>query len=196
MSSFSLTDNYSASQIADLAKVEHNPRTQKRLWAIRMLLLRQSPEAVCQIFDCLPGTLEEWVARFNQDGPQGLGDKPRSGPRKRLKAEDEERFHQRVLNGPLPGDNIHTFRLLDLQLILKNEFGAEFTTLPGVWTLCKRLKLSHLMPRPYNPRSDQEAQETFKKTSRTKSRANRKSSQAKQSRSGLKMKCVRASTAP
>lgn len=195
MSTFCLTDKYSANQVAELAKVEHNPRAQKRLWAIRGLLLKQTADAVCHFFDCLPETLKEWVSRFNEEGPPGLCDKPRSGPCKRLTADAEERFRERVLAGPLPEDGIHTFRLLDLQQILKNEFDADFTTLAGVWVLCKRINLSHLMPRPYNPKSDTEAQETFKKTSRARSNWNGKRGLRKQSRSGSKMNCVPGSTA-
>jgi transposase len=195
MDLFKLTDKFTADDVAALANVEQNPRTRTRLWAVRLLLLNEPPDTVCKTFDCQLETLAAWVERFNRDGPQGLNDLPRSGPGKLLKPDQEDAFRQRVLDGPKPEDGIHTFRLLDFQLILEREFQAKYTSLPGVWKLCKRLMLSHLMPRPYNPKADPVAQEAFKKSSLKKSKTRGKNTRIKALRSGARTRCAPASTA-
>ena len=158
-------------------------------------MLNQPPESVCQIFDCQSEALADWVGRFNSEGVPGLRDRPRTGAKKRLKPEFEDAFRQRVLAGPKAEDGIHTFRLLDLQLILKNEFQAEYKSLPGVWELSKRLGLSHLMPRPYNPKGDPVEQEAFKKTLPAGPALKVKNTPGRPSPSGAWMKCGAASTA-
>jgi transposase len=110
-------------------------------------------------------TLRDWIHRYNAAGVAGLADLPRSGRTAALSAEQQAEFRALVLAGPeLARDGVVRWRCIDLRSVIAKRFEVTMHE-RSVGKLLRRLELSRVQPRPYNPKQDLEAQETFKKTS-------------------------------
>ncbi|WP_165253854.1 helix-turn-helix domain-containing protein, partial [Paludisphaera soli] len=68
--------------------------------------------------------IRRWVARYNAEGPDALGDRPRPGQPTLLREPDVDRFRARLEAGPTPGDGVCTLRGRDVRAILRAEFGV------------------------------------------------------------------------
>ena len=110
-------------------------------------------------------TLRDWVHRYNAAGIAGLADLPRSGRTAALSADQQAEFRSLVLAGPeLARDGVVRWRCIDLRSEIAERFAVTMHE-RTVGKLLSRLGLSRVQPRPYNPKQNLEAQETFKKTS-------------------------------
>jgi len=133
---------------ADLAK-----RLRTVLLASRDLRLRRSrPVPVSATVRCKTG----W-----REGLNGLETRPSRGRKGPLTAEEAERFRWRIEAGALPEDGVCVLRGLDVQQILRQEFG-KVCSLDSVYCLLYRLGFSSLVPRPRHPKAGSAAQEGFK----------------------------------
>jgi transposase len=109
-------------------------------------------------------TLRDWVIRYNAEGTDGLRDRPHTGRPPLLAPEQEEELAQLIAAGPdLERDGVIEFRVRHIREIAARNFGADYTR-SGMQERLHRMKLSYLKPRPIHPKTDPEAQETFKKT--------------------------------
>lgn len=132
-------------------------------------------------------SVQEWVARYNADGLDGLKTKSGRGRKPPLTPEQEEQLQQRLDAGPLPEDGVCTLRGKDVQRILAKEFG-QLRSLNAVYGLLHRLGYSSLVPRPRHPQGDPAAQEEFKKNSARGSPRFKRSIPTVGSKSSTKMK--------
>jgi transposase len=106
--------------------------------------------------------LSEAVKRYNAEGLDGLDDRPRSGRRRRLDPEQEQRLRTIVLDGPDPEkDGISAYTLDDLARIVKERFGVDYGP-TGVSAVLHRLGFSRQKARPHHPKKDEAAQAAFK----------------------------------
>src|SRR5258705_5343476 len=65
----------------------------------------------------------DWHNRYEEDGIEGLHDRPRPGRQPRVDAVTSERFKERMVAGAaLEPDGVVAFRRVDAQRILKEEF--------------------------------------------------------------------------
>ena len=108
-------------------------------------------------------TVSVWVKRYEEEGIEGLKDRPGRGARQRLSPENIPEFRDKVLKeqeqrsgGRLKGE--------DIRSILKDHFNADYS-LSGVYELLKRCGMSWVGPRTVHPQSDSEKQDEFKKIS-------------------------------
>jgi transposase len=154
--------HHSEQELERLASREKGADLAKRLRTV--LLAKQgftAPEvATCTGFS--RRTVQDWVARYNQEGLRGLETRPGRGRKGPLTAEEAERLQRRIEAGPLPEDGVCVLRGLDVQRILQQEFG-KLRSLDSVYRLLHRLGFSSLVPRPRHPKADPAAQEEFKK---------------------------------
>jgi transposase len=103
----------------------------------------------------------EWHNRYEEDGIEGLRDRPRPGRQPRVDAVTSARFKERITAGAeLERDGVVAFRAVDAQRILKEEFEID-CSLSSTYRLLHRLKLSWLAPRPRHPQADATAQAAF-----------------------------------
>src|SRR3984893_9879006 len=103
----------------------------------------------------------EWHTRYEEDGIEGLRDRPRPGRQPRVDAETSARFKERIVAGAeLQRDGVVAFRAVDAQRILKEEFEID-CSLSSTYRLLHRIKLSWLAPRPRHPQADATAQAAF-----------------------------------
>ena len=160
--------HHSEQELERLASREKRADLAKRLRAV--LLAKQgftAPEvATCTGFS--RRTVQDWVARYNHEGLNGLNTRLGRGRKGPLTAEEAERFRRRIEAGPLPEDGVCVLRGLDVQRILRQEFG-KLRSLDSIYRLLHRLGFSSLVPRPRHPKADPAAQEEFKKKWASKS---------------------------
>lgn len=156
----------SAPELTKAVKLEKDNRVKKRLQSLA--LLKQGWK-VCDVGIAVlvtPRTIENWINRYNQDGRDGLREKPRTGAPVKLKNDID--FCRRIDAGAdVKNDKVSTLHGKEIQRILKDDFGAEYA-LSGVYCLLHRLGYSSLKPRPYHYKADASAQEAFKKTLHSK----------------------------
>jgi transposase len=68
----------------------------------------------------------EWHNRYEEDGIEGLRDRPRPGRQPRVDAVTSARFKERIVAGAeLERDGVVAFRGVDAQRILKEEFEID-----------------------------------------------------------------------
>jgi transposase len=134
-------------------------------------------------------TLRDWVHRYNALGIGGLVDRKAPGPPPRLTAQQEAELAQIVEQGPdVADDGIVRWRRVDLRDVIAARFGVALHE-RTVGKVLDRLGFSHMSVRPRHPKADAEAQEAFKKTSRSWSSASyRMSPRQSRSRSGSRTK--------
>ena len=105
--------------------------------------------------------------RYNAEGIEGLSSRTSTGRPAALSPEQMIRLKALVLAGPDPAKHgVVRWRCADLQRVIGEEFEVDVHE-RTVGKLLRRLELTRLQPRPYNPKRDLDAQEAFKKTSPT-----------------------------
>jgi len=109
-------------------------------------------------------TLRDWVHRYNAAGIAGLTSRCSSGRPPALDEAQMDELKALVIKGPDPEtDKVVRWRCLDL----RGQVAQRFTVTVHERTIGKwlhRLKLTRLQPRPFYPKKNAEAQETFKQS--------------------------------
>ena len=157
-----IAKKWDAQALEELARSERNARVCRRLLALRQLALGHSMEYAAQVSLVSVSQIYNWLRRYEEQGVEGVRDRPRCGAPQRLKPKREAAFVQRVIEGPGAHSGLSAWRGEDLRVVLREEFGASYS-LSGVYALLHRLGLSTLVPRPQHPASDVVAQAAFKK---------------------------------
>ena len=110
-------------------------------------------------------TLRDWVHRYNEAGPVGLVSRKPPGAAAKLNPAQMAELREVVIAGPDP--DIHKvirWRCVDLRDEVSRRFSVNVPERTiGKWL--HKLGLTRLQPRPYHPKKDAVAQETFKKIS-------------------------------
>ena len=136
-----------------------------RLVALALVLEGASRTAAARAGGMDRQTLRDWVIRYNEGGVDGLRDRPRSGRRPRLNAEQLAELARLVEEGPdIAMHRVVRWRCVDLQAEIKARFDVELSE-RHVGRLLGQLKFRRLSVRPRHPQTDEAAQQAFKKTS-------------------------------
>jgi len=156
----------SATALRELAAKTHDGAVVRRLLAIALILEGHSREAAARLSGMDRQTLRDWVHRYNADGVAGLNS--RWGPRRppALNEAQLEELRSLVLEGPdLERNGVVRWRCADLRAEIAARWSVTVTE-GTVGKLLRRLRMTRLQPRPYHPKKDAAAQETFKKLPR------------------------------
>jgi transposase len=155
---------YSAADLRRLASRETDGQVVRRLLALAMILEGYSRTDAAELNGMDRQTLRDWVHRYNADGLAGLISKVGLGPSRVLNEAQMAELLALVLAGPDPEvDKVVRWRCVDLRDQVARRFSVEVTVCTiGRWL--RELKLTRLQPRPFHPKKDLAAQETFKKT--------------------------------
>jgi transposase len=147
-----------ASKCRDAAQV-------RRLLAIALLLDGRSRSEAAEQNGMDRQTLRDWVHRYNEEGVDGLKSRRRPGPTPVLTEEQMAELKALVIDGPDPvKHNVVRWRCVDLRAAVAERFSVTVhKSTIGKWL--RKLDLTRLQPRPFHPKKDADAQETFKKTS-------------------------------
>ena len=108
-------------------------------------------------------TLRDAVVRYNAEGLEGLHDRPKGHPPRRLTAEEEAALAAVVVAGPDPErDGVCAWTGADLCRWLEGRFAKSYH--PSSMTrVLRRMGFSRQKARPSHPKKDAQAQERFKK---------------------------------
>src|SRR5947209_16058542 len=137
----------------------------RRMLALALVLEGASREEAARAAGMDRQTLRDWVHRYNAEGLAGLRDRPRSGRRPRLTAEQEAELVAAVEQGPDPDrDGVVRWRRVDLQALIEARFAVRLHE-RSVGKVLRRLGFARLSVRPEHPKADEAAQEAFKKAS-------------------------------
>ena len=153
---------------ADLRRAAVRARTPaaaRRMLAVALVLEGVSRRDAARQCGMDRQTLRDWVHRFNAEGPEGLYDRPRTGPARRLTPVQEAALKQIVRDGPdQERDGVVRWRRIDLQALIEERFEVAYHE-RTVGKVLHRLGFSHVSVRAHHPKADEETQQAFKKTS-------------------------------
>src|SRR5215831_16792682 len=149
-----------AAELRRLARGESG-RVCQRVLMIANMLEGVEHEEAARLAGLSRSAAYEWHNRYEEDGIEGLRDRPRRGRQPRVDAATSARFKERMVAGAaLERDGVVAFRGVDAQRLLKEEFGID-CSLSSTYRLLHRMKLSWLAPRPRHPQADAMAQAAF-----------------------------------
>ena len=135
----------------------------RRLLALALVLEGHSRSAAAAQNGMDRQTLRDWVHRYNAEGLPGLKSRCAPGRVPVLSEDQMAEFEALVLRGPDPEINmVVRWRGCDLQEEVARRFSvAVHQSTIGKWL--HKLEFTRLQPRPFHPKKNSEAQETFKK---------------------------------
>ena len=155
----------SARELRELATRTHEGAVVRRLLAIALILEGHSREEAARLSGMDRQTLRDWVHRYNADGVAGLSSRWGAGRPPALNETQMEELRSLVLEGPdLERNKVVRWRCIDLRAEIATRWSVTLTK-GTIGRLLRRLRMTRLQPRPYHPKKDAAAQETFKKTS-------------------------------
>lgn len=109
-------------------------------------------------------TLRDWVHRYNAEGVDGALDRPRSGRKPRLSADQLVEFDKIVERQPDPvADGVVRWRCADLKAQIAKRFGVALSE-RSVGRILNERGFRKLSARPQHPEVNTAAQEAFKQT--------------------------------
>ena len=136
----------------------------RRLLAIAAVLDGASREEAAKAGGMDRQTLRDWVIRFNEEGPEGLINKPSPGAPGKLNDKHKAFLARIVDEGPIPAiHGVVRWRACDLIMRLYEEFGLSVSD-DTVYRALKELGFSHVSARPRAYKQSTDAIEAFKKT--------------------------------
>jgi len=160
MSVFFFRSEPGAAELRRLARRESG-RVCQRVLLIANMLEGMEHEEAARLAGLSRSAAYEWHNRYEEDGIEGLRDRPRPGRPPRVDEATAARLKERIVAGAeLERDGVVAFRGVDAQPILKEEFAVD-CSLSSTYRLLHRAKLSWLAPRPRHPEADATAQTEF-----------------------------------
>ena len=156
-----VADHYTLEQLHDLVQAIPQKRLWRRVQTVVLAKQGWTAQDIADALGCSLKAVKNWVAQYNRGGIQALHERPRSGRPPRLDPQEYPRLKQRLDAPPRPEDCVCTFRGLDVQRILEQEFGV-LMSLQAVYDLLARFGYSSLLPRPQHEDANPEVQEFFK----------------------------------
>jgi transposase len=154
-----------AAELRELAVRSLDAAQSRRLLAIAMVLEGSSREDAARQAGMDRQTLRDWVHRYNEAGADGLKSRTAPGPQPKLSEAQMNELRALVIAGPDPAiHQVVRWRCVDL----RDEVVRRFEVTVGERTIGRwlgKLRLTRLQPRPYHPKKDPAAEESFKKSS-------------------------------
>ena len=159
--------DHTAEGLRDQARQSTDGAKVRRLLALAFILEGQTREAAASQSGMDRQTLRDRVPRYNAEGVAGLISIRTGGrPAVLTKAQMAE-LKTVTIKGPDPvTDKVVRWRCIDLREEVTRRFTVTVTERTiGKWL--RSMNLTRLQPRPFHPKKDEAAQETFKKTFRS-----------------------------
>lgn len=169
-------------ELRAIIRSEKNAKMATRLRAIAMARRGRTAEAIAAELDVAPRSVQEWIRRFNAEGPDGLRHRPKPGRPKLLSPEQERELSEMIEAGPDdPGRS--AWRGPVLVEKIEQAFGVSMS-LSGAYKTLHRLGFEPLRPRPKHRKSDPEAMAAWEDRAPFLSAKSANLTPAKRSRSG------------
>lgn len=158
-----------------------------RIRAVIFALKGETDSTIADRLGYSLGWVKKWISRYNKDGFDGLYDQVRSGAPTFLTDEQVAIFRSEILAGPDPEGILSRYRISDLVKLVQKRFKAQYSN-SGMHALMKRIKLSHVKPRPQHPKNNPLVMEEWKKKRKHSWTSKVFSTQKRTSKSGIKTK--------
>ncbi|WP_158970245.1 IS630 family transposase [Paraglaciecola sp. L3A3] len=140
---------------------EKNARMRVRLMALSHIQQGVNRTQAARYLHVSRRMVNEWVKRFNQDGLDGLKEKPRSGRPCALSAEQLQTLKIYIESHAIKPDGGRLKGTLIIDYV-KQEFDITYG-LTNIYRLLHQLGFSWITSRSKHPKQSQEAQDEFKK---------------------------------
>jgi len=165
-----LRDDFDAVGVRGFATQCDDTRQVRRLLAIAAIYDGMSRSDAARIGGMDRQTLRDWVHRFNEEGPEGLINRPGAG-RPRLLNETQMGELARIVEvGPDPAsDGVVRWRRIDLVQVIEKRFGIVCSE-RVISDFLVALGFSRMSVRPQHPKQDVRVISAFKKTLPPRSR--------------------------
>jgi len=155
----------SAAELRMAAAATRNGHVARRLLALALVLEGANRTEAARLCGMDRQTLRDWVHRYNDEGIEGLYDRPLSGRPTRLTQAQQGMVADWINTGAdLGRDGVIRWRRIDVKRRIETEFGKTMSE-QAVGNMLRRLGFSHISVRPRHPKHDEAAQEAHKKTS-------------------------------
>jgi transposase len=154
---------YSSEEIKALIKKDERYTIGLRLYAVYQVSLGEPSRKLEELFHTSFKQILNWVHRFEQEGIEGLKDKPGRGRKSSLSAE-QNRILSELLLEVSPTDygyNTETWTGPILIDWVKINFEVEFKK-AQIYNIVKKLGFSYQKAKGFYPEADPKAQEEFK----------------------------------
>src|SRR6202165_1727629 len=140
--------DFSSQELRRLARRVKDAGQARRLLGIAAVLDGASREEAAKIGGMDRQTLRDWVIRFNEQGPEGLINKPSPGAPGKLTDEHRAFLARLIEEGPIPAiHGVVRWRACDLIMQLHEEFGLSVSD-DTVYRALRELGFSHVSARP------------------------------------------------
>src|SRR6201993_4151327 len=157
--------NLTARELRAASAKARDAKAARRMLAIALVLEGKDRKTAAETCGMDRQTLRDWVHRYNAAGLAGLRNLKSPGPGSKLTARQQAELAELVEVGPAPAvHGVVRWRRVDLRDELQRRFGVALHE-RSVGKVLARLGYRKLSVRPRHPQADEEAQETFKKTS-------------------------------
>src|ERR1700757_3352263 len=157
--------NLTARELRAASAKARDAKAARRMLAIALVLEGKDRKTAAETCGMDRQTLRDWVHRYNAAGLAGLRNLKSPGPGSKLTARQQAELAELVEVGPDPAvHGVVRWRRVDLRDELQRRFGVALHE-RSVGKVLARLGYRKLSVRPRHPQADEEAQETFKKTS-------------------------------
>src|SRR5258708_1195712 len=185
-----------ASELRKAASAEKDSGAARRILALALVLDGVGRKTAAETWGMDRQALRDWVHRYNAAGLAGLRNLKSPGPGSKLTARQQAELAELVEAGPDPAAHgVVRWRRGDLPDELHRRFGVALHQRSGGKGLAKP-RYPQLSVRARPLKAEEEAQETFKKTSPRQSRRKSPTApKASRSKSGSKMRPGSASRA-
>lgn len=150
-------------RLVGLIARERDAKQRDRWRAVELALGGMEKLAIAATLARSKTFVEDWVYRYRDGGLEAVRPRRQTGRRPKLAADQAPAFLARVDAGPKQEDLVCTLRGVDLQRILLEEFGVDYSE-RGVYALMKRLNYASLKPRPIHENHDAARAQAFKES--------------------------------
>ncbi len=156
---------FTARELRAAAARGQDAKAARRMLAIALVLEGADRKTAAETCGMDRQTLRDWIHRYNEEGLDGLANRRAPGRKPLLDMAQKAEFAALVRAGPDPDKHgVVRWRRVDLQREIERRFGVKMHE-RTVGKQLAALGFRRLSVRPEHPKSDAEAQETFKKTS-------------------------------
>ena len=154
---------YSPEEIKALIKKDERYTIGLRLYAVYQVALGQPSRKLEELYQTSFKQITNWVHRFEQEGIEGLKDRPGRGRKPSLSPEQMGDLSDLLLNvSPVDhGYNTETWTGPILIDWVRKSFGIEFKK-AQIYNIVKQLGFSYQKAKGFYPEADKKAQEDFK----------------------------------
>ena len=155
---------HTTNELKQLFRKEKNPRTASRIRAVYLAMMDKTAPEIAHLLGYRRRTVQNWIYAYNRKGIEGLKESSGRGTKSKLNEDQIQWLRQRIEHGPTDEDKVCVFHAVDIQRIIKKQFGISYHV-RSVRKLLKRLGYSYVSSRPEHPKGAPNERKAFKKKS-------------------------------